>query len=81
MDAETLEPGVKIVSLIILSPGRPEIDLPIPETGIPKSPWFTLKEGSPYVLKFCFTVRNNIVSGLKYTNNVWKTGLKGTSIP
>ncbi|CAN1347952.1 Rho GDP-dissociation inhibitor 1 [Linum perenne] len=38
--------------------------------------WFTLKEGSPYKLKFDFQVSNNIVSGLKYTNAVWKTGVK-----
>ncbi|KAL8144170.1 hypothetical protein V2J09_017202 [Rumex salicifolius] len=73
---ENLEPEVKILSLTILLHDRPEMELPIPETGNPDSPWFTLKEGSPYILKFCFTVRNNIVSGLKYVNNVYKTGLK-----
>ncbi|KAL8172504.1 hypothetical protein V2J09_024308 [Rumex salicifolius] len=73
---ETLDPEVKILSLTILSPGRPEMELAIPESGGPTGTWFTLKEGSPYVLRFCFTVRNNIVSGLRYLNNVWKTGLK-----
>ncbi|CAI0383802.1 unnamed protein product [Linum tenue] len=38
--------------------------------------WFTLKEGSQYKLKFAFQVSNNIVSGLRYTNTVWKTGVK-----
>ncbi|GAB2279837.1 Rab GDP dissociation inhibitor alpha [Dionaea muscipula] len=74
--AETLEPEVKILSLAIVSPGRPDIVLPIPEDGDPKGTWFTLKEGSTYVLRFCFTVNSNIVSGLRYTNTVWKTGLK-----
>ncbi|KAF8414195.1 hypothetical protein HHK36_002195 [Tetracentron sinense] len=73
---ETLEPDVKILSLSILSPGRPDFVLPIPEVGNPKGLWFTLKEGSRYCLKFSFHVSNNIVSGLKYTNTVWKSGLK-----
>ncbi|KAK9089803.1 hypothetical protein Scep_028885 [Stephania cephalantha] len=73
---ETLEPDVKILSLAILSPGRPDLILPIPEVGVPKGLWFTLKEGSRYSLKFTFKVSNNIVSGLRYTNQVWKTGVK-----
>lgn len=76
-NVETLEPEVKILSLAIKSPGRPDIFLPIPENGNPKGLWFTLKEGSRYSLKFTFQVSNNIVSGLKYTNTVWKTGMKG----
>ena len=76
--SETLEPEVKILSLAIKSPGRPDIFLPVPESGNPKGMWFTLKEGSRYSLKFAFQVSNNIVSGLKYTNTVWKTGVKGT---
>ncbi|KAF3603038.1 hypothetical protein F2Q69_00038994 [Brassica cretica] len=74
---ETLDPEVKIISLAILSPGRPDIVLMVPENGNPKGMWFTLKEGSTYCLKFTFHVNNNIVSGLRYTNTVWKTGVKG----
>ncbi|KAG8059614.1 hypothetical protein GUJ93_ZPchr0002g24607 [Zizania palustris] len=78
---ETLEPDVKIMSLSILSPGRPDIFLPLPaepngaiaNKGVS---WFTLKEGSLYKLKFTFSVGSNIVSGLRYTNAVWKTGIK-----
>ncbi|KNA06565.1 hypothetical protein SOVF_179840 [Spinacia oleracea] len=73
---EALEPEVKILSLSILSPDRPDIFLPIPEDGKPISPWFTLKEGSRYKLRFTFQVNNNIVLGLKYANTVWKTGMK-----
>ncbi|KAK6919256.1 Rho protein GDP-dissociation inhibitor [Dillenia turbinata] len=73
---ECLEPDVKILSLSIVSAGRPDIILLIPEAGNPKGLWFTLKEGSKYSLKFSFLVKNNIVSGLKYTNSVWKTGIK-----
>ncbi|TVU28274.1 hypothetical protein EJB05_19785 [Eragrostis curvula] len=73
---ETLEPDVKIMSLSILSPGRPDIFLPLPVEPNAKGVWFTLKEGSPYRLKFTFSVSNNIVSGLRYTNTVWKTGIK-----
>jgi hypothetical protein len=77
---ETLEPEVKILSLEIKSPGRPDIVLSVPENGKPKGSWFTLKEGSRYSLQFTFEVKNNIVSGLKYSNTVWKTGVKGNSL-
>ncbi|MQL84264.1 hypothetical protein Taro_016759 [Colocasia esculenta] len=73
---EHLEAEVKILSLSILSPGRPDIVLKLPAATKSKGPWFTLKEGSPYRLKFSFFVRNNIVSGLRYTNTVWKAGIK-----
>lgn len=77
MLVEILEPEVNFTSLSIISPGRDDIVLPIPEDGKPKGLWFTLKEGSPYRLKFSLVVTNNIVSGLKYTNTVWKTAVKG----
>nr|XP_043628630.1 rho GDP-dissociation inhibitor 1-like [Erigeron canadensis]XP_043628631.1 rho GDP-dissociation inhibitor 1-like [Erigeron canadensis]XP_043628632.1 rho GDP-dissociation inhibitor 1-like [Erigeron canadensis]XP_043628634.1 rho GDP-dissociation inhibitor 1-like [Erigeron canadensis] len=74
---EVQEPDVKILSLTIVSPDRPDIVLEIPDSGnTGKGPWFTLKEGSKYSLKFSVKVSNDIVCGLKYTNNVWKTGLK-----
>ncbi|KAL1812952.1 hypothetical protein ACET3Z_023017 [Daucus carota] len=73
---ESADPEVKIINLSIISPGRPDIVLPIPEDGKPKGPWFTLKEGSVYSLRFSFQVSNNIVVGFRYTNNVWKTGVK-----
>ncbi|CAI0386185.1 unnamed protein product, partial [Linum tenue] len=37
---------------------------------------FTLREGSQYQLKFTFTVLHNIVSGLTYSNTVWKSGIQ-----
>ncbi|CAA7407919.1 unnamed protein product [Spirodela intermedia] len=73
---EKLEPEVKILSLSILSPGRPDITLAIPSVPSSKRSWFTLKEGSHYRLKFSFSVSHNIVSGLRYTNSVWKAGVK-----
>lgn len=73
---ESKEPEVKIQSLIILCPDRPDLVLPIPFVNKSKRSLFTLKEGSQYRLKFSFTVSNNIVSGLKYTNVVWKTGVR-----
>ncbi|KAI4334861.1 hypothetical protein L6164_013569 [Bauhinia variegata] len=73
---ESKDPEVKIESLTIVCPGRPDVVLPIPFTAEPKKSLFILKEGSQYQLKFTFTVSNNIVSGLKYTNIVWKTGVK-----
>ncbi|GMI98547.1 SUPERCENTIPEDE1 [Hibiscus trionum] len=73
---ETLDPEVKFLSVAIVSPERPDIVLSIPEDGKPQGLWFTLKEGSHYRLKFSFQVSNNIVSGLRYTNTVWKSGLR-----
>lgn len=74
--AEEQEPDVKILSLTIISAGRDDIVLQIPESGNQKGLWFTLKEGSKYNLKFSIKVSNDIVCGLKYTNTVWKTGIK-----
>jgi len=79
--AETLEPDVKITGLSILSPGRPDMELRMPPEPKSKEPWFTLKEGSAYRLKFTFAVAGNIVSGLRYTNAVWKTGIRGNCTP
>ncbi|XP_010418240.1 PREDICTED: rho GDP-dissociation inhibitor 1-like [Camelina sativa] len=75
---ETPDPVVKILELTIRSPDREEMVLTIPEDGLPnpKGPWFTIKEGSKYTLVFNFRVTNNIVSGLRYNNTVWKTGVK-----
>ncbi|KAH1096114.1 hypothetical protein J1N35_013035 [Gossypium stocksii] len=73
---ESKEPEVKILSLSIVSPGRPDIILPIPFVTKPKTCLFTLKQGSRFRLKFTFNVSNNIVSGLKYVNTVWKTGIR-----
>ncbi|KAK4770224.1 hypothetical protein SAY87_030756 [Trapa incisa] len=75
-DVESFEPEVKILSLSIISPDRPDLVLPVPENGNPNGLWFTLKEGSHYRLRFTLQVSNNIVSGLTYINTVWKAGFK-----
>ena len=75
--AETAEPEVKVLDLTILSPGQPDLVLPIPFQADEKGYAFALKDGSPYSFRFSFIVSNNIVSGLKYTNTVWKTGVRG----
>nr|GEX47873.1 hypothetical protein [Tanacetum cinerariifolium] len=41
---EVQEPDVKILNLTIVSAGRPDIVLEIPDSGNPKRLWFTLKE-------------------------------------
>ncbi|XP_021895238.1 rho GDP-dissociation inhibitor 1 isoform X1 [Carica papaya] len=51
---ETLDPEVKVLSIAIISPGREDIVLLLPENGNPKGTWFTLKEGSHYSLKITF---------------------------
>ncbi|KAL2496005.1 Rho GDP-dissociation inhibitor 1 [Forsythia ovata] len=76
---ESREPDVKILSLSIISNGRTDIVLPISESGNPRGLWFTLKEGSRYRLRFSIKVSDDIVCGLKYTNTVWKKGIRGMS--
>ncbi|XP_062187281.1 rho GDP-dissociation inhibitor 1-like isoform X1 [Phragmites australis] len=76
LGGETAEPEVKVLNLTILSPGRPDLVLPIPFKADEKGYAFALKDGSPYSFRFSFIVSNNIVSGLKYTNTVWKTGVR-----
>ena len=78
--SEKLEPEVKILRLTIISTGRPDTVLFPSSISSTKGSWFTLKEGSNYRLKFSFTVSHNIVSGLRYSNSVWKAGVKGTSL-
>ncbi|XP_020587863.1 rho GDP-dissociation inhibitor 1-like [Phalaenopsis equestris] len=73
---ENPNPEVKIQSITIITPNRPDLVLSIPFIPNAKGYAFTLKDSSRYRLKFSFTVSNNIVSGLRYTNTVWKTGVR-----
>jgi len=80
MYAETAEPEVTILNLTILTPERPDLVLAIPLVLDDKGYAFALKDGSTYSFRFSFTVSNNIVSGLRYTHTVWKTGVRGDFI-
>ncbi|KAE9463835.1 hypothetical protein C3L33_04263, partial [Rhododendron williamsianum] len=72
-----MEPEVIFHSIGIISDDIGEISTPIPVDESKSScALFTLKEGSEYRLKLAFTVLHNIVSGLTYTNTVWKGGLQ-----
>jgi Rho GDP-dissociation inhibitor len=74
-----MEPEVKFYSIGIIPDGLPEINTPLPLLVDEKQNGgvlFTLKEGSRYRLKLTFSVLHNIVSGLAYTNTVWKGALK-----
>lgn len=73
---ENSEPEVKILSLAISYPDRPDLILSIPFIPDSRGYAFALKDGSRYRLLFSFTVSNNIVSGLRYTNTVWKAGVR-----
>ncbi|CAK9162189.1 unnamed protein product [Ilex paraguariensis] len=72
-----MEPEVKFHSIGIISDDIGEINTPLPvdesESGLLL---FTLREGSRYQLKLAFTVLHNIVSGLAYSNTVWKGGIQ-----
>ncbi|KAL0437348.1 UNVERIFIED_CONTAM: Rho GDP-dissociation inhibitor 1 [Sesamum radiatum] len=72
-----MEPEVKFHSIGIVSSDFGEISTPFPMNEEQrKRVLFTLQEGSEYRLKLTFSVLHNIVSGLAYTNTVWKAGLK-----
>lgn len=76
-----MEPEVKFSSISIISPDFGEITTPLPVIeGQSKKVHFTLKEGSEYLLKLTFSVHHNIVSGLAYTNTVWRDGFQGLRI-
>ncbi|GLU03699.1 hypothetical protein SLE2022_208850 [Rubroshorea leprosula] len=74
---EQMEPEVKFHSIGIISDELGEIDTPLPvDANQSGRVLFTLKEGSQYRLKLTFSVLHNIVSGLSYSNTVWKAGLQ-----
>ncbi|XVF32349.1 hypothetical protein REPUB_Repub17cG0074200 [Reevesia pubescens] len=72
-----MEPEVKFHSIGIISNDLGEVNYPLPidrnRNGLVL---FTLKEGSRYQLKLTFSVLHNIVSGLIFSNTVWKAGLQ-----
>lgn len=73
-----MEPEVKFHSIGIISDDFGEINTPLPVDEIQIGRvLFTLKEGSEYRLKLTFSVLHNIVSGLTYSNTVWKEGFQG----
>jgi len=70
-----MEPEVKFHSIGIISDDFGEITTPLPiDDNRSGHVLFTLREGSRYQLKLTFSVLHNIVSGLTYTNTVWKGG-------
>ncbi|KAE8692177.1 hypothetical protein F3Y22_tig00110858pilonHSYRG00203 [Hibiscus syriacus] len=72
-----MEPEVKFHSMGIISNDLEEVSHPLPlDSNREGLVLFTLKEGSRYQLKIKFSVLHNIVSGLTYSNTVWKAGLK-----
>eukprot|EP00249_Psilotum_nudum_P018690 c26920_g3_i1 orf=766-1581(+) len=75
---DRMEPEVKVLSLTIMSPGRPDTIIPFPSAAISntRNHLFTLKEGTPYNFKFTFSVHRNIVSGLTFVRSVWRNGLR-----
>ncbi|GAU43443.1 hypothetical protein TSUD_335050 [Trifolium subterraneum] len=72
-----VDPEVKFHSIGILSEDFGEIVTPLPvEESQNGRTLFTLREGSRYQLKLQFSVMHNLVSGLTYSNTVWKGGLQ-----
>ena len=74
-----MDPEVKFCSIGIVSDDFGEIVTPLPvDESQDGHILFTLREGSRYQLKLKFSVLHNIVSGLTYSNTVWKGGIQGT---
>ncbi|GAB4841050.1 hypothetical protein Ancab_021796 [Ancistrocladus abbreviatus] len=72
-----MEPEVTFHSIGIISDDFGEIITPLPvDESRSRGILFTLKEGSRYQLKLTFSVKHNIVSGLAYSNTVWKGGVR-----
>ncbi|WOK95392.1 hypothetical protein Cni_G04099 [Canna indica] len=71
-----IEPEVTFHSIRVISEGCADVVTSLPIADNQSHVLFTLKEGSKYRLKLTFTVKHNIVSGLTYSNIVWKRGLK-----
>ncbi|OVA04441.1 RHO protein GDP dissociation inhibitor [Macleaya cordata] len=72
-----MEPEVKFHSIGIISQECEEINTSLPiNANQSGGVLFSLKEGSKYRLKLTFTVQHNIVSGLIYSNIVWKGSLQ-----
>jgi hypothetical protein len=71
-----VEPEVTVTALGVISKGRPDSHFPLPLGTNSRGYTFSLKEGSTVSLKYVFTVRNNIVSGLTCINTVWKAGFQ-----
>ncbi|KAG1361492.1 rho GDP-dissociation inhibitor 1 [Cocos nucifera] len=71
-----MEPEVTFHSIGIVSEGCAETITPLPVADNRSCVLFILKEGSQYCLKLTFSVKHNIVSGLTYSNAVWKKGLQ-----
>lgn len=74
--SEQREPDVKFHSIGIISDDFGEINytLPVDENKSGRV-LFVLREGSRYQLRLTFTIMHNIVSGLSYSNKVWRGGL------
>jgi hypothetical protein len=82
---------VEIVRVEIICPDRPDGNIVLEFAVILSSNRFSkilqkdeiqkkeyiIKEDSVFNLRIHFVVRNDIVCGLKFVNNVWKLGFKG----
>lgn len=70
---------VEIVKIELVCQGRPKgnITLPFRNHDPKEIRKFKIKEGSIYCMRIHFVVRNDIVFGLKFVNNVYKLMAKG----
>lgn len=72
---------MEIVKIELVGQGRPggNIQLEFRNHNPKEVRKFTIKEGSLYCMRIHFVVRNDIVFGLKFVNNVYKLMAKGNS--
>lgn len=71
---------VEILRIELVCQGRPNgnIQLKFKDHNPKEVRTFKIKEGSIYCMRIHFMVRNDIVFGLKFVNNVYKLMAKGT---
>lgn len=72
---------VIIQKISLLAEGRDEVSIDLTKTPEEiKKESFTIKEGCKYRMKMYFYVQREIVSGLKYSQKVYKAGIKVDSL-
>lgn len=74
---------MEILKIEVICEGRPKGNIVLDFQGehVGKNAHkFVIKEGGIYNLRVFFTVKYDIVYGLKMTNNVYKTFMKGREI-
>lgn len=74
--------AVKVTKMTFISAGRDpiELDLASADVAALKEQCINIKEGCEYQLKFTFNVSNEIVSGLRFQQNISRKGIPANKL-